>query len=306
MLTDLNLFLQASKASQHSILFQQKWWLDVVMGEDNWQFISWRNKNSELVGQIIPIEKKWMFQFSRMPKLTPYLPLLGKWEIEDLKKAIENVVHYDEWNIALLPRSNDTIANLELNDGIILTKRKTHLLSLKNTETELWQGMSQQRKRHLKKANKNLTFRADEIDLHHFIKHHKKAFEQKGNPYPFSFTFLEKIIAAGRQNKAIFTEQAFFEEKLIGQIVCFYDNQMAYYLLGSIDRDFANQNPMTALMFHAILKAKKLGLEIFDFEGSSDAGIARFFSEFGSQEQDYFVLSKIKNPIWKLKKKWLG
>lgn len=306
MPTELDIFHQLLNTSKPSILFQQKWWLDAVLGENNWQFKSWKNKNDELVGQIIPIEKKWGFQFSRTPKLTPYLPLLGNWNTEDLEKAIANISDFDEWNIALPPNSNETIANIKFENGIILTKRKTHLLSLQSTETELWQGLSQQRKRHLKKTDKNLSFKVDELDLHHFILHHQKAFEKKGNPYPFSLSFLEKIIEAGRKNKAVFSEQAFFEGKLTGQIVCFYDEQTAYYLLGSIDRDFAQQNPMTALMFHALLKAKNLGLKTFDFEGSSDAGIARFFSEFGSQAEDYFVLSKIKNPIWQLKKKWLG
>ncbi len=306
MPTELDIYHQLLKATKHTILFQQKWWLDTVLGEKNWQFKQWKNKDGELVGQIIPLEKKWGFQFSRTPKLTPYLPLLGNWNAEDLEKAIENISDFDECNIALPPSSNEIIANFEIEDGIHLSKRKTHLLSLENTETALWHGLSHQRKRHLKKANKNLSFTTDELDLHHFILHHQKAFGKKGNPYPFSLAFLEKIIVAGRKNKALFTEQAFFEGKLIGQIVCFYDEHTAYYLLGSIDRDFAAQNPMTALMFHALHTAKNLGLKTFDFEGSSDAGIARFFSEFGSEAQDYFVLSKIKNPIWKLKKKWMG
>ena len=50
-------------------------------------------------------------------------------------------------------------------------------------------------------------------------------------------------------------------------------------------------------MWQSILKAKELNLEYFDFEGSMNETIERYFREFGGELQPYICLEKIKPTL---------
>ncbi len=84
-----------------------------------------------------------------------------------------------------------------------------------------------------------------------------------------------------------------------------FDGNKMYYLLSATAPD-ANRGTMALLTWNAILEAKKMGLCIFDFEGSLDAGIARFFQRFGGTKMSYDEFSITYSSLWKLKSKLLG
>jgi hypothetical protein len=52
-------------------------------------------------------------------------------------------------------------------------------------------------------------------------------------------------------------------------------------------------------MWKSILDAKNRGLDIFDFEGSMDKNIERYFREFGPELVPYQCVEKVK-PLMKL------
>jgi lipid II:glycine glycyltransferase (peptidoglycan interpeptide bridge formation enzyme) len=60
---------------------------------------------------------------------------------------------------------------------------------------------------------------------------------------------------------------------------------------------------MSALLWHAILEAKRKGNQWFDFEGSMDPGVERFFRNFGARRELYMVLRKNRSLLWKLVEK---
>lgn len=306
MQENANSQVQALSQNNPERLFQTSWWLDIVCGVQQWKRMELPSTELKPVSIIIPDEKKWGFRFSRTPRLSPYLPPSRLITSKELKTYIQLLQSYDEWLIALSPEFNELIEGLEQENDFEIKKMRTFILSLNQTKEAIQAGLSRQRKRHIKNARKQLRFQNDQIELKHFILHHQKAFEGKGKTYPYDLEFLSKLIEEAQKNQAVFLRQAYYNNILIGQIACFYDQQTMYYLLGSFDREYASQNPMSVLMYDSILKAKELGLSTFDFEGSNDEGIARFFSEFGGDAVDYYVLSQINNPIWKLKKKWLG
>jgi len=78
---------------------------------------------------------------------------------------------------------------------------------------------------------------------------------------------------------------------------CVYDERRAYYLLGGVDE---RQQPPAAApmaMFACIQRARELGLEVFDFEGSMVPGIERYFRSFGGDLMPLCRVVKAPLPI---------
>lgn len=75
-----------------------------------------------------------------------------------------------------------------------------------------------------------------------------------------------------------------------------HDARTAYYLVGGY-ADGAHHGAGALAMWHAILKARQLGLQVFDFEGSMIPPIERYFRGFGGQLTPCFSLNKAWLPI---------
>ena len=55
-------------------------------------------------------------------------------------------------------------------------------------------------------------------------------------------------------------------------------------------------------MWQSILHAKKLGIEVFDFEGSMLVEVEKYFREFGGELVPYYTVNKAGLPIEMLMK----
>lgn len=285
-------------ARPDALLFHQDWWLDTVCGKDNWSFVVSENEEA-----VLPycFEKKWGFMLIRPPKLTPYLPIIGKKDNPNtLCELIQKLPRCAEF-MMIAPPGNEIKLNNRLISGTIL-HRPTYILSL--AQKNLLDGYSSQRKRHIKKAEKYLQFVENQFDVEHFIFHHKQSFERKSDIYPYNKELVDKIVSAAQAQQAAYTIQAYLNEQLIAQIACFYDRHTMYYLLGTFDIRYKQYNPMSALMHRCITFARSIGLKQFDFEGSSDPGIASFFGQFGGKELYTNIYTALYNPLWKVIKRF--
>jgi lipid II:glycine glycyltransferase (peptidoglycan interpeptide bridge formation enzyme) len=80
-----------------------------------------------------------------------------------------------------------------------------------------------------------------------------------------------------------------------------WDNNRAYYLVGSKNPEIKDNRAVTALIWHAIKESNRLGKASFDFEGSMDPGVEHFFRNFGGERTLYMMLRKNTSLLWKLK-----
>lgn len=80
---------------------------------------------------------------------------------------------------------------------------------------------------------------------------------------------------------------------------CFvvHDAKSAYYLLGGYSEENRHHGAGALALFEAIKHAQKIGLKIFDFEGSVIPAIERYFRGFGGQLTPYFTVNKAWFPI---------
>ncbi len=73
---------------------------------------------------------------------------------------------------------------------------------------------------------------------------------------------------------------------------CAHDGGTAYYLLGGVDKSHASGGAGAMAVDACIAHAQRLGLGIFDFEGSMLPEVERYFRTFGGTPVPYFTVNR--------------
>jgi len=76
-----------------------------------------------------------------------------------------------------------------------------------------------------------------------------------------------------------------------------HDAKAAYYLLGGYQTEGKHYGAGALAMFESIRRARDLGLEVFDFEGSVVPAIERYFRGFGGRLTPRFRVNKAWLPL---------
>lgn len=79
--------------------------------------------------------------------------------------------------------------------------------------------------------------------------------------------------------------------------------QILYYLAGAVSPKHRNSGIMSLLLLEAMRMGRERGMTTFDFEGSMNPGIARFFKGLGGEETEYYCTAYNRMPIPALWKK---
>ena len=104
------------------------------------------------------------------------------------------------------------------------------------------------------------------------------------------------------QQNAGWIKAAIDENDQINAIVfTVFDKKSMYLLLTATNPQVRHNGAVALLIWNAMVEAKKRNLQIFDFEGSSDAGIAKFFKSFGGDKNHYTRIIHYASKWWKLK-----
>lgn len=85
--------------------------------------------------------------------------------------------------------------------------------------------------------------------------------------------------------------------QVLGLVFCVYDKHTCYYLLGGVNKNAGVGGINNLLIQQSIQKAKELGCNVFDFEGSMLKGVEKFFRSFGPELVPYYTVNKAKLPI---------
>lgn len=153
----------------------------------------------------------------------------------------------------------------------------------------------------MRKAQKELTI-ADEPELlEELWSYQKSTLEGKDVAMHFSVGQLKRLHAACAERGQTSLWAARKEGKVQAIVWHVWDGERAYYLVGGKAPSSKSNNAMAALLWRAIEMSKGQGLMSFDFEGSMDSGVERFFRNFGANRSLYLVLKKNRSTIWKLK-----
>lgn len=284
-------------------IFQKYWWLDAVCGKDNWDVLL-NEKGGKIVGTLV-------YSFNdtkngliiKEPKLTQksgiYInyPLKQKYtsRLSFERKVINELIEeLEKKNIKSYSQNFDYTFTNWLPfywKGYNQTTRYTYLIEDTSNFENVYENIDSSTKNLIRKAEKSVVIKK-ELDIKEFYKINKMTFERKNMDIPYNFELLQNIeLECSKRN----CREIFYAEDNEGNIhaaiYVIWDNKSMYYLLGGINPDFKNSNATSLLLLEAIKLACELKLS-FDFEGSMNKEIEKFFSTFGGIQKQYFTITK--------------
>jgi lipid II:glycine glycyltransferase (peptidoglycan interpeptide bridge formation enzyme) len=288
-------------------IFQESWWLD-ASAPDAWQAIE-IEKNGRLVARLpYAIKKKKGFTLITAP---PYTHTLGPWlaptnSVKYAKHLSEQKDLFTELIDRLPPHDyfvqkfHPSITNwLPFHwKGFTQTSAYTYVISDLRDLEAIWAGFQENTRREIRKAQKQLSVEASE-DIDYLYHLSQLTFQRQNIDYPDAST-IEKIRQIDRAcanrhcRKILFAKDNF--GKIHAGILIVWDCESAYYLVGGADPEFRTTGAMSLLLWEAIQLSSTVTKQ-FDFVGSMNESIERFFRGFGGKQVSYFVLTKMSRRM---------
>ena len=287
-------------------IFFQDWYLDAVCQEGSWEAVI-LEKKGETVG-VLPyyLKRKYFFKYITMPHLCfamgPYIsnafsthPDREQW-IGELYEKLPKV-HFLEQR---LPYSSYPIAH-KYQTRLRYSYRIPDLENLDQVYSNI---SSNYRNNKIKKARKMLRIQED-LDLPTFYRINKMSFDRQGIAVPYSYKFLERldqILVKYRSGKILYAIDA--EGNIHSVAYLIWDKRSSYYHIAGDDPALRKSGSGILLIWEAIRFTKeKLGLNIFDFEGSMITGVEKVRKDFGGIKTHYSEVKQYHSNIFKLAQK---
>lgn len=289
-------------------IFQQAWWMDAVA--ENWE-VALARKGEHITGAWpYTVEKRLGISFLRNPKLTPYAgPVVffpadlkesnrDGFEHEAIGQLLEQLPKAKEWTLSLQPGIHQ--AGLIKNNGLESTVRQTFLLDLSADTAIIFKGFKESLRRNLTTAAEEYIVTNEPPALKDLYAFHAKTLEGKGVQQGFSFQQASDLMEACLMHNSAALWAARKDGQVHAAVWQVWDARCSYYLMGSTNPGASGFKALSLLLWQAIRHAQGLGLKQFDFEGSMDAGVERFFRTFGGRRALYLVLKKETSFRWKM------
>lgn len=249
----------------------------------------------EKAGTINVFIKKFpLGVFFKIQRVSPPLPFS---EIEKLAKK------YRAFQIVIEPC--EKLRNLEIQklreggykpSGSPFSPSKTIVVDLKTDEEEIFKNFSTEKKRAIRKAEKNKVKVQESEKIEEFIKIKN---EKMGVARFLLGRFQEKQIKVLYRTfspKKGSLLAAFSQNKMVADILVLFHDKTAYYWLAGSTKEGNKLGAPSLLTWEALKLAKKKGCVLFDFEGIEDprykstsswSGFTRFKKGFGGKEIEY-------------------
>ena len=150
-------------------------------------------------------------------------------------------------------------------------------------------------RKNLKKAQKHVHLKKDELPVDTFFKINEMSFERQGKSIPYNLDFVKKIYQAGKKQNAVKILAAEDKQGNIHSVAMLvWDQKSVYYLLNGTDPEYKACQANCFLIHEGIKFASSLGKK-FDFEGSVIKPIEKAFREYGGVRKPYFRIYKVFN-----------
>ncbi len=300
---DFNRWDNCIKASSNAYIYAYSWYLNIVAGE--WDALI----EDDYVSVFpLPYRKKYGIKYIYQPPFTQQLGLFST--------ALQDITKLHQFVLAI---PNDfRIVEINLNKYYQAKKHKEYSLK-ENTTIELdlssdfvsiQKKFSTNLKRNLKKAKK----RELQIDPHIKPEDLINLFKSnKGNElnvysnedYNRLGRLMYTLIHKGKGEIQGVRSK---ENNLLAAALFIHDQQRYIFLFSGLNNEGKAQAAMPFLI-SSFIESKALSQKVFDFEGSNNPSLARFYQSFGGSQHLYYGLRyyRLSIPLkvmLLLKKKW--
>ena len=174
--------------------------------------------------------------------------------------------------------------------GFTSNNKYSYLIDLSKSQEELWNNLSSEKRKSINKAVKDEILTQETRDFKLVYSLIIKSLDRNG--LAKNTDVIKNILFSFANTTNAFAFVAYQNDQAIGATFCIISNKTAVYLFGGFDSENKHHGAGVSCMWQSILKAKELNLLHFDFEGSMNPNIERYFREFGGTLNPYYCLQK--------------
>lgn len=264
----------------NGIIYAYSWYLDIV--SENWDAIVDGDYQRVLP---LPFKLKYGVHLVYQPFFTQQLgiisqSILTEKVVTQFLNAIPPKFSYVEINLSSFNKVDDSKFKIE--------PQLNHELDLINSYKNISKKYADNLKRKLKKTDLSGLFinpstKPDEIIQLFMLNKGKKIPHLRESEY----VLLKRLIYASIHRGAAQVYGVYSERNVLCAGAFFvYANQKLTFLFSGLSEEGKELNAMAFLIDH-VIKRNSGNHVTLDFEGSNDAGLARFYKSFGSKEISY-------------------
>ena len=166
----------------------------------------------------------------------------------------------------------------------------TYIIDHNKNIDELYKGLRQNIRREIKKAERRVEIKSVK-DHEHFFKVYKETFERQNMKTPIdkkTFLNFDNLVI---KNSGRTILGAFDQEQLCSAVYILNGINQDHYLMGGTKNADRNSGAPSMLLWKCISNAIKRN-KSFNFEGSMNSTIIRYFRNFGGDLTPYFRIFK--------------
>ena len=290
-------------------VFLQYWWMDAVCKEWDVAIVY----NGDTVSGVWPyaIENKGGVSIRRSPFLTPYsgphilFPADLKeskrdsFEHETINALLDKMPEAKVWFLNIQPGLKQ--AGLFSDKGFDLQVKQTFLVDLHHGTDTVFTNINEDYRRKIRKADTDITISDEPGMLPRLYEFQKATLGGKDVQVYYSQEQMQALLDTCKAYDSTALWVAKKDNVVLAIVWQVWDDERAYYLAGAKNPAEKDNRAMTALIWHAMKEAMRRGKKIFDFEGSMDPGVEKFFRSFGGKRELYLIIRKNDSLLWKVK-----
>ena len=290
-------------------IYSKPWWMDAVCGKENWDIWLYEKGNNILAAMPYYLKKNGNYKYITKAPLTQNNGIIFNYPADGVMKNIAKQKFEEE----VIVQACKFIKKLDLDvyeqqyhydytyylpffwNNYTIVPRINYVLENTSNVEELWENLSSNYRKNIKKGQKN-SFVKQDLDKQKFYKEHEKIFQKQGLECPFSYPLWENLYNACKKNNVCKILYALDKDNNITSLLFLvWDEKSMYHLLGGSIPSYQKLESYNPLTWTAIKMASYMGLK-YDFEGSVIEKISKSFREFGGEAKIYYRIRKVFNP----------
>jgi hypothetical protein len=277
--------------SPHGLIYACSWFLDIA--SPGWCALM---SDDYRCVMPLPVRTKWKLPYVYPPFFIQQLGIFSDEEVirPEVSSAFLNKVkeHYRFAELYLHEK-----CMVKAGAGFLIRNQRNHVLPLHKSYEEIRAAYSSQLKRNLKKAGSAGTVIRPMTTVTEIINLFRKSASGKNSNYRSEdYVRFEKLMeACYRHQKAAVSGTFDTDDKLLGGAVFLKSRHRITFVFSGMT-DYARQHSLLALLLDDVIRKNCDSNLVFDFEGSMDKGLARFYKSFGSLESVYTFVKLNRLP----------